>query len=42
MKHQFTEQWNESQFVFEFYWDWNVRIDWLGRKPYGLTHEFWA
>lgn len=37
-----TEQQNDNQCVFPFYWDWQVRVDYWGRRPYGLTHEFWA
>jgi len=36
------ETWERVQRVFPFYWDWNVRVDAWGRRPYGLTHEFWA
>ena len=35
-----TEQWNDIQYVFDFYWE--VRKDQYGRVPYGLTFEFWA
>lgn len=33
---------DDYQTTFEFYYDYNVRVDRLGRKPYGLTFIFWA
>jgi hypothetical protein len=38
----YYDDYDREQIVFDFHYDFNVRVTSTGLRPYGLTHTFWA